>query len=373
MSHKIVFYTDARVPGGAERVLLTLLQGLDRSTWEPALVYHPRPSILPIVDEVRRLGVRLLPVEWGRGRVSRLTALVPALLGCLRAERPALMHANMTWPLGCRYAFVAGALARVPVVATEHLLVNVPSRAAWVQRCVMAGVDRFIAVSQFVARGLRDRFHVPSARIRVVPNGIPRAFFEPARRANLPAFVPGRPDRPVVLTVARLDSAKGHAYLLRAAALLPDVDFRLAGDGPLRGPLQAQARALGLEHRVAFLGQRDDVLALLASATLLALPSVNEGLPLVVLEAMAAGRPVVASDVGGVSEAIIDGQTGILVPAADPARLAGAIRGLLEDRPRAERLAAAARTRAHREFTAETMVARTTAVYEELLHSRART
>jgi glycosyltransferase involved in cell wall biosynthesis len=170
-----------------------------------------------------------------------------------------------------------------------------------------------------------------------------------------------------VLTVARLDEQKGQRYLLEAAAQVPQARFVLAGDGPLRTSLEAQARSLGLEQRVKFLGYRSDIPDLLAGCDVFVLPSLYEGLPLSILEAMSAGKPVIATQIGGTDEAVIPNETGLLIPPADPAALAAAIRKLLDDRPFARRLALAGQARVECEFSAATMVQRVTNVYTELL------
>jgi glycosyltransferase involved in cell wall biosynthesis len=143
----------------------------------------------------------------------------------------------------------------------------------------------------------------------------------------------------VVLSVARLEAGKGLDVLLRAAAHLPEATFAIAGDGPERVVLEALARALGVDERVRFLGFRNDVEALLAGCDVFVLPSLDEGFPLSVLEAMAACRPVVASDVGGVPEAITHDETGLLVPPGNPDALAAALARLLDDAPTRRRLA----------------------------------
>jgi glycosyltransferase involved in cell wall biosynthesis len=180
----------------------------------------------------------------------------------------------------------------------------------------------------------------------------------------------GASERPIVLTLARLDRQKGLYYLLEAAALVPEAVFVLAGEGPEWPALEAQARALGLTKRVILLGYRDDVSDLLASCDVFVLPSLFEGLPLSVLEAMAAGKPVVATAIGGTDEAVVDGVTGLLVPPADPAALAKGIRMVLSDPVLSARLGAAGRARAHEQFSAEAMVRRVSDVYDELLDSR---
>jgi glycosyltransferase involved in cell wall biosynthesis len=177
-------------------------------------------------------------------------------------------------------------------------------------------------------------------------------------------------DRPIVLTPARLDPVKGHAFLLEAAAQLPDVAFVLAGDGPERTALEDQADRLGIGDRVHFLGQRADIGDLLANCDLVVLPSLSEGFGLAAIEAMIAGAPVLATTAGALPEIIRDGVTGMMVPPANPSALASSIRTLLDDRILARRLAEAGRDQAQREFGAERMVERVTAVYLDVLGQR---
>ncbi len=167
--------------------------------------------------------------------------------------------------------------------------------------------------------------------------------------------------------MARLDKQKDHASLLEAARLVPDAVFVLVGDGPLREELEDRATRLGVEERVLFLGWREDIPEVLACADLFVLPSLYEGLPLALLEAMAAGLPIVATAIGGTSEAVVDGVTGLLVPPGEPRSLAAAIRRALDDEGLARRLGAASRERVRREFSAAAMARRTVSIYEECL------
>jgi glycosyltransferase involved in cell wall biosynthesis len=177
----------------------------------------------------------------------------------------------------------------------------------------------------------------------------------------------GGSDCPIVFTPARLYSRKGHIHLLQAATLVPDALFVLAGDGPERARLEECARQLGVAARVRFLGQRQDIPQLLASCDLFVLPSLYEGLPLSVLEAMAAGKPVIATAIRGTDEAVIHGKTGLLVAPGNPVDLAAAIRKLLSDRALAAQLAQAGKARVAQEFSAEAMVQGASRVYEEAL------
>jgi glycosyltransferase involved in cell wall biosynthesis len=236
-------------------------------------------------------------------------------------------------------------------------------------------VHRFIAVSRHMADDLCHTFAIPLEKIRVVHNAVAAPAAAQFDGGSEPGLNRGGTGLKVVLTPARLHAQKGHRYLLEAALLVPDAIFVFAGDGPERTSLEDQSARLGLRDRVLFLGRRDDIPALLAQCDVCVLPSLSEGLPLAVLEAMAAGTPVIGCAVGGVPELVADGQTGLLVPPADPQALAGAIRCLLSNPGLARQLAAAGHARVLQDFSVSTMVARITAIYEELLektHARHR-
>ena len=363
----VVHFSDSGAFGGTERALLQLLGGLDRARWRPVLLHADLPGATQLADEARALGVPAHAVP-AADRAARGVASIAPIARALRRERAVVFHAHQIWSLSCRYGIVAAALAGVRVrVATAQLFVEMPAlRAIDLQHAVLTRcLHRHVAVSRFVAARLRDRFHVRPERIVVIPNAAtvaPRAA-RPVPRTELARSATA----PIVLTIARLDAQKGIAHLLDAAAAVPDASFAIAGDGPDRAALEARAGALGIGDRVRFLGHRRDVPALLAAADLFVLPSLYEGLPLAALEAMAAGVPVVATAIGGTDEVVRDGETGTLVPPADPNALAAAITRTLADRDGAMRLAAAARSLVAREFSVESMVDAVSRLYDSLL------
>jgi glycosyltransferase involved in cell wall biosynthesis len=373
LSQAIFYFTDTQGFGGAEQSLLHLIAGLDRQVWAPVLIYHPGPGIAPLLARARQLETALWPVPpMPDGRVG--AARLPGFARELMRRRPAVFHAHLTWPLACKFGLMAAILARVPaIVATEQLFVEFRLDASIYlqQRLVALGVGRYLPVSRDLAGRLQQRLHLPTRKLQVIHNGIPAAAFSRPANAGLRGCLARESDRPIVLTVARLDAQKGLGYLLEAAAQVPEAQFVIAGDGPERASLEAQASALGLAKRVDFLGYRSDTADLLAACDLFVLPSLYEGLPLSVLEAMAAGKPVIATAIGGTDEAITPGQTGLLVPPADPAALGGAIRELLAQPALAQRLALAGRARVQDQFSAGRMVAEVTQVYRDLLSRHA--
>jgi len=179
---------------------------------------------------------------------------------------------------------------------------------------------------------------------------------------------------PLVLFAGRLAEQKRVGDLLKALDLLqhvqPDLRTLIAGDGPLRDQLEESAQAYHLNGRVRFLGHRDDLPRLLAAADLIVLPSAYEGLPNVVLEAMRFRKPVVATAAPGTTEAVVDGQTGLLIPVGNVTLLARAIRDIVRDPVLARRLGEAGRARVEAHFRADTMVAQFAELYENLARSK---
>ena len=234
-------------------------------------------------------------------------------------------------------------------------------------------VDVFVAASQAIA-GILEQDGIPSAMIEVVHDGVNVATIDkyPAVDAHAPFWLPK--GVPIVGNVAALAPHKGQKHFVAAAARVvrevPDARFLIVGEGELRDALEKQIRDLGLERHVFVTGFRADALGLMKTFDVFVLSSVTEGLGSAILEAMTCRRAVVGTRVGGIPEAVADGETGLLVPHADDAALAVAIVKLLRDRSLAERLGRAGRARVEREFSVERLVARTLEVYTRRLASR---
>lgn len=316
--------------------------------------------------EKLRISCRALPRMAARNTAASVRRLVREL----RAADVDVFHAHLNWPLACRHGIMAARLAGIRgVVATVHLYSPIAGvRFGRLKQRLQAGaLHRYIAVSNEVKNRLCEDLRVAEAKVRVVHNGVRLPPLEPPVDGSLRSQLMGSTERSIVFTPARLHTQKGHRYLLQAAAQIREAVFVLAGEGPERSSLESQAQSLGIQDRVRFLGQREDIPRLLASCDLFVLPSLIEGLPLSVLEAMAAGKPVIATDIGGTNEVVVQGETGLLVPPARPAELAAAIRGLLMDKSLADHLGAAGRQRARQMFSFDAMVQGVTEVYKELI------
>jgi glycosyltransferase involved in cell wall biosynthesis len=374
MTYTVVYYIDSDNFGGAEKVLFNLIKGLDRKTWQPALAYHPAAGISNFIDQIRELDVETIPVPVIGGyedlkNMRRFTKIVAE-------RRPDIFHANLNWPLACSYGIISAFLARAKtIIATQHLYEKIGSRRYdLMQKVVSLLVNRYIAVSNDVSAQLKR--DIPfGGKVDVVHNGICINAFEERESENFERILPGiasdRGNRkPVVLTVGRLVKQKGHRYLLRAIAKVPGADFVFAGDGPERKDIEKEIGSLGIGGRVHLLGHRDDIPELLGSCDIFVLPSLFEGHPLSIMEAMAARKPVVASNIRGVDEIITSGETGCLVPPANPDALAAAIQGLIDDPDKANEMASAGNKKVAAEFSSSVMVKNTTAIYLEFMTGR---
>ena len=361
------------VIGGAESHVLTLARALDPARYSVAVVC-PRPG--PLVDALQDDRVPVHVVDMVKPAPDDEYELSLPALGALhslvRRWRPNLIHSHL-YPAHL-HASVAGELAgHAALVTTAHTLVVRPGDA-WLARmtaCRVIAVSR-AAKARLVANG------VPARRVRVIYNGIePRYFADEAESATrLRQQLGIAAAAPVVGIIARLSLEKGHDAFLAIArdvvARRPDSRFLIVGTGPTATTLEAQSAALGLREHVVFTGARRDVTALNHVIDIFLLPSREEALPLAVLEAMAAGRPVVASAVGGVPEVVVDGETGFLCPPEDRACFLRAVEMLLAQPDLRARLGLAGRQRVRRYFGVRQMMAETVRYYRTLLNREAR-
>lgn len=366
---------DSPMLGGGQQHVLGLARSLDPERFDVTVCSSPDG---PLVAQLEAAGIRHVACEIPKRPDPRVAYRLRAVI---RRGGYQIVHTH---------GGVAGLWARVASLGLEavdrvhtihgiHYL-NYDSRWARVAMTLMESAlskatARIICVCRSdLAKALRAGV-VSVAQARVVSNGIdlgPYRTLAPAEsvRTSLGLAGPG----PLLGTIGRLHRQKGQAVLLQAfqavAQALPEARLALVGEGGERERLTAQARELGIESLVKFLGARTDVPRLLAAFDLFVLPSLWEGLPLTLMEAMAAGRPLVASRVDGVEELVTDGVEGALVEAGDPAALAAALLELCRDSGRRAMLGERARERAMREFGVEAMGRAVAAIYEELAERR---
>lgn len=349
--------------GGMEHNVVKLVNALERSRVTSSIC-----SCMPADSLKLRLApdVPLFELTRHQGTDVRLILRLARLF---RRERPDVLHTH-SWGTLCE-GFLAARLARIPVVVHgEHGTMELRPRNRAVQRFLWSRVDQVLSVSSRLAERMAATMEFPEARIAVIRNGVDLTRFTWDARDAVRRELDVAPDECLIGTVGRLEPVKDHATLLSALALLAGKEhaFRavIVGEGSLMNRLDACVSDLRLGRRVRLLGPRADVERILAALDVFTLTSRSEGLPNTVLEGMAAGLPVVATDVGGTAELVTHGVTGLLVPPEDPAALADAFAELLTNHERRAAMATAARQRAEREFTLDRMVRRYQDLYVSL-------
>ena len=340
--------------GGLEELVARLSLAYQSQGYTPVVMgFEPGP----LQEELEQKGIRTLLLQKPPGvRPEYATRLAR----CFVQERLDCLHTHHLGPLV--YGVPGAWLSQTPVVHTvhsnEHLQPNSPRRNRWAFQALIRGTRALTTVNEELKVFLEQNF--PHPRIQVIQNGVHQEQFHGNydRQAKL-AELEIPQDLPVLGIVARLEEEKGHRFLLEALALLEHpVRLLVVGTGGQKEALMQQADALGVAERVSWLGLRRDIPALLSVLDLFVLPSLREGLPLALLEALASGVPAVVSSVGGMPRLIEQSGGGRCVPPKDPQALASVISTLLDDEDTRQTLAHQGQKWVHAHCTQKVMVQR---------------
>lgn len=360
---KILHLIETSGPGGAEKMLISLVEHLDKNQYRSVIC--------------------LLKDGWLNTQLQRRgfeTFIVPQphsidfgwllkLKTRIKNMGIHLMHAH-EFAMNT-YASLLSVITGVPVIATVHGKNYYWER--WWRRLAYRFVSRqttMVAVSEDIKKFLMQKCGIKNDRIIVVHNGIDLDLYRPEgeKREWTRRELCIRNGQPVVGTIGNLYPVKGHTYLLKAIAIVkimfPTVRLLIAGRGRMLGKLLNESQTLGIQDHVIFLGFREDTASLLQAIDLFVLPSISEGLPLSVLEAMACGKPVIATNVGGLPEVVVDGQSGFLVSSENPESLAKRMMLLLGYKSLSDQFGRVGRARVEKEFSLGSMVQKYQGLYE---------
>ena len=355
--------------GGAQTALLRFLSAIDRNLYNPTVVcFYNGNSI--IAKEIHKLNIPVIDLGMThKGRIDvffRFNRL-------LQNERPVvlhtwLFHANLTGRL-------MGRLNKVPIIITSRRNINIGSKWRELLKRLTSGLDdKVVAVCEAVRQAEIVGSKIPAEKVVTIYNGIDPLPFTPvsidaSRKIRNALGIHN--DELVLGTIGRLEPQKGFFDLITSSSHIKakynSVRLIIVGEGELRNSLELQTINQNLSGTIKFAGLRNDIPELMSALDVFVSSSLWEGLPNVVLEAMAAGKPVVATSVGGTPEVVVDGVTGLLVPPHNPEAMARAIIRLLKNPELGTRMGRAGKERVLKQFSIQRMVTKTQQLYKELM------
>jgi glycosyltransferase involved in cell wall biosynthesis len=356
--------------GGAEREVARVSQILSERSPYNVIVC----SVMGggnYAESLRKAGVKMEVLNDSK---KDFLTMASKLFRFLKKHRPAVVHVH-----DLRWGTTVARLAGVPVVvASVHYLDQVPKRSRYgviYDNFHMLFADRIVAVAEAVRQARIKKWGNPGSKITTIPNAV-----DVGCRLD-PAQIEAKKDElglphnaPLVGSIANLLPIKGQSYLVIAAAevikSLPECRFLIAGDGPCREALEQQINDLGIADNFHLLGYRNDAREIMQVLDVFCLSSIAEAMPITILEAMAFGKPVVTTDVGGCSELVVNGETGLVVPACDPSSLARALLEILNDPDAAGCMGSAGFDRLNIEYSIEANLDKHLSLYAELLSAK---
>jgi len=375
---KLLFVIDNIEFGGGERVFAQIINGLMHKPYALFLASNPGKELYQAID---RSAICCLPLDFSRRmNISSLHALIRLI----KQNGIDIVHGQ-----GGRAEFyartasrIAGSVKYVSTIAmpVEGYDVHAFRRMIYCffDRFTEKYVDRFIVVSDVLKNQMIEGHGIPADKVIRIYNGIETNHYNPDQsagdRSRIRADMGFSPEDRVLGAIGRMVWQKGFEYLIRGIPdvlnVHPEARFLFVGDGPLRGALQDLSDSLGVGHRTIFSGFQRNIKDVLAAMDICVVPSLREGFPMVTLEAMAMARPVIATNIDGITEQISDGMDGILVPPQDPAALTRALTTILEDGTLGRDMGKRARRTVESKFSVEKVVAETEKVYHSLIYPR---
>ena len=381
MKSSILFVIVNLTFGGGERVFSQVIRGLNKEKFDVFVACQPGGIF---EEKLREVGIKIEPLDmtsrYNLGTISQLKKII-------ETKNIQIVHSQDG--RADFFARIAGKIANVPIIISSVAMlvegydVNIFRKVLyilmdrWSERCV----DKFIVLSEVLRHTLIERHRIEPEKIVKIYNGIEIDEYKPNNERGIRIEDSGlrkefgfRNDVPVIGTIGRLVWQKGFEYLIKAIPKivkdLPEAKFLIVGEGPLREKLEELGKRLKVKDNIIFTGFRSDIKEILASIDVLVMPSLLEGLPMVLLEGMAMAKPIVATNIDGISEVLENGKTGLLVPPKDTDTLAEAIIEILNNKTKASHLGQNARKIVEEKFSVEKMVEQIEWVYEGLLNEK---
>ncbi len=367
---KICYVIGQLGKGGAEKQLFELVKGIDRKRFHPIVISFCQGEYWS--REIKKLNTQVLELKKNKMKLSRLFVLTN-LLRLLKSVKPDIIHTYML--TANFYGRVAAVIARVPVIiASERSLVELgkDKNLYLIYKLLAVVTSGIICNSNKTYESLVIKYSIDRKKVFTVHNGINVSeYFKGKSLKNR-----GKLTKHVIGTVGRLYPVKNHRYFLDIAKVILEaindksVKFLIVGGGPLKNVLESYSKKLGIENNIEFAGDRNDIADLLQRMDIFVMTSLYEGFPNAIMEAMGIGLPVVATDVGGIGELVIDGETGFLCQSNDANALAKKVMSLLNNGNEAKRMGENGRKRILNEFGVERMVKETENIYMNLLEQK---
>ncbi|MDP2642847.1 MAG: glycosyltransferase family 4 protein [Candidatus Peregrinibacteria bacterium] len=372
---RILLYTDTPLAGGAEIQMFLLAKFLDKKKFTPILALSSNESLDKLRENFDKEGIKVIRIN-AKSKHNPIHYL--SLKRIIAEEKIDILHLNLWNPASCRYGFLAGKSAKIPMIVTEHDPFELTGFKNAFKKYGLKAVSKIVTVSLENQKLLKKLFPEHKEKIEVIQNGIDTdwwqsqvlRFAENDRHEIKTEVFRANEDTLIIISVAELHERKGLKYLIKAVSEVkekyPNIKLVIVGEGPNRKNLENLIEDLKLEDHVILLGRRKEIPKLLKSSNIFVLPSRREAFGLVNLEAMITPLPVIASAVGGIPEIIKNGETGILVKAEDEKELAKALETLISDSPLREKMAEKGFLRVKENFSAQKMAEKYEKLYSEL-------
>lgn len=372
---KILLYTDTPLAGGAEIQMFLLAKFLNKNAFTPIIAVSNNEPLDKLVENFDKEGIKVIRIN-AKSKHNPVHYL--SLKRIIAEEKIDILHLNLWNPASCRYGFLAGKSANIPMIVTEHDPFELTGFKNAFKKYGLKNVSKIVTVSLENQKLLKKLFHEHKEKIEVIQNGIDTDWwtsqtlrFTEQQRHEIKTEVFGaNEDTLIIISVAELHERKGLKYLIKAVSEVkekyPNIKLVIVGEGSERKNLENLIEDLKLENHVILLGRRKEIPKLLKSSNIFVLPSRREAFGLVNLEAMITPLPVIASKVGGIPEIIKDGETGILVKPEDEKELAQALERLISDSSLREKMAEKGFLRVKENFSAQKMAQEYEKLYSEI-------